>query len=88
MQAFLRGEGWVSIPMPLRERLGLRPGDVIDFDLETGGRIVLRKIQSAHPELEQASEGEPDRFDLATGSAGPGPSTEEMMKLLRGDPDE
>ena len=86
MQAFMRGEGWVSIPTPLRERLGLQPGDVIDFDLEDEGRLVLRKIQSAHPG--QPAPENPDRFDLATGSAGPGPSTDELMRLLRGEPEE
>ena len=86
MQAFMRGSGWVAIPDLYRQQMGLEPGDVIDFYLEGEERLVLRKIESAHPPSQPLPE--PDRFELARGSAGPGPTTDELMRMLRGDPEE
>jgi len=36
----------VAIPKRLRDRLGLRPGTVLDFE-ETGGRLVGQKLVPA-----------------------------------------
>jgi AbrB family looped-hinge helix DNA binding protein len=38
-------KGQVTIPVALRERLGLRPGDKVRFD-EEGGRILLTPLDS------------------------------------------
>jgi antitoxin PrlF len=32
MKATLTSKGQITIPAPIRERLGLRPGQVLDFD--------------------------------------------------------
>lgn len=42
MKAIVSEKGQVTIPKPLRERLGIRRGQVLDFD-EEGGRLVARK---------------------------------------------
>jgi len=46
MKAVVSEKGQVTIPKPLRTRLGIRPGAVLDFDAE-GGRLVARKAQAA-----------------------------------------
>jgi AbrB family looped-hinge helix DNA binding protein len=48
MKAIVSEKGQVTIPKPLRTRLGIRPGAVLDFDAE-GGRLVARKAQAADP---------------------------------------
>ena len=43
MKTTVSEKGQVTIPKRLRDRLGLRPGTVLDFE-ETGGRLVGRKL--------------------------------------------
>lgn len=43
MKATLREKGQITIPKRLRDRMGLRPGMVLDFE-EVEGRIVGRKL--------------------------------------------
>ena len=41
-------KGQVTIPKPIRERLGLHPGDAVEFEEEPGG-IRLKKLVSRSP---------------------------------------
>ncbi|HET7703830.1 MAG TPA: AbrB/MazE/SpoVT family DNA-binding domain-containing protein [Candidatus Limnocylindrales bacterium] len=43
MKTTVSEKGQITIPKRLRDRLGLRPGTVIDFE-ETGGRLIGRKL--------------------------------------------
>ena len=40
--ATVTSKGQITIPLPVRNRLGLRAGDRIDFLVESGGRILLQ----------------------------------------------
>lgn len=42
MKATVSEKGQVTIPKPLRKRLGIRPGVVLEFEAEDG-RLVARK---------------------------------------------
>jgi AbrB family looped-hinge helix DNA binding protein len=46
MKATVSERGQITIPKRLRDRLGLRPGSVMDFE-EAGGRLVGRKLVRA-----------------------------------------
>ena len=48
MNAVLSEKGQVTIPKPLRERLGLRPGHILDFS-EDRGRLVATKQPPEDP---------------------------------------
>lgn len=48
MKAIVSEKGQVTIPKPLRARLGIRPGVVLDFEAE-GGRLVARKALTLDP---------------------------------------
>jgi AbrB family looped-hinge helix DNA binding protein len=39
----LTTKGQITLPVELRRRWALKPGDCIDFCLEDDGRVVLRK---------------------------------------------
>jgi AbrB family looped-hinge helix DNA binding protein len=69
-------KGQVTIPKPVRDRLGIGPGSTVDFELAADGRVVLLKVGPGHPA---------SRFASLRGRAGAGMSTDEIMALTRGD---
>ena len=76
--ATLTSKGQVTIPKPIRDHLGIGPGSVVDIKRAQDGRVVIERTEGARP---------PSRFARLRGSAGPGPSTDELMALLRGEPE-
>jgi AbrB family looped-hinge helix DNA binding protein len=70
-------KGQVTIPKPIRDRLDIGPGSLVEFVMNPDGQIVLRKAGVEEPR--------PHPFDRVVGSAGPGMGTDEIMALLRGD---
>ena len=66
--------GQVTIPKPVRDHLGIGPGSQVVFRRAADGSIVVEKADGTR---------EPSRFTKLAGSAGPGPSTDEIMALLR-----
>ncbi|MBI4923470.1 MAG: AbrB/MazE/SpoVT family DNA-binding domain-containing protein [Devosia nanyangense] len=75
MSATVTAKGQITIPKAVRDALGVKPGSKVDFRRNAAGAIEIVK---EGPKLKS-------RFDRMRGSAGPGPTTEELMALLRGD---
>lgn len=48
MKTTVSEKGQITIPKPLRDRLGLAPGTILDFDAESG-RLIGRKRLTADP---------------------------------------
>ncbi len=48
MNAIVAERGQVTIPKRLRDRLGIRPGTVVDFE-EDSGRLILAKVIGNDP---------------------------------------
>jgi antitoxin PrlF len=71
-------KGQVTIPKRVRDYLGIEPGSEVNFRLADDGHIIIERADGTRP---------PSRFEKLLGSAGPGPTTDELMKLLRGDPE-
>ena len=78
MATTVTSKGQVTIPKPVRDHLGIGPGSQVAFRRADDGSIIIEKAYGARP---------PSRFDKAIGSAGPGLSTDELMALLRGEPE-
>ncbi len=69
-------KGQVTLPKPVRERLGVGPGEEIEFRLNERGEVVVEKAHAGRPV---------DRIAKWRGFFGPGPTTDEIMAMTRGD---
>ena len=78
MPTTVTSKGQVTIPKPIRDYLGIEPGSEVSFRRADDGSIVIERADGTRP---------PSRFAKLVGSAGPGPTTDELMELLRGDPE-
>ena len=72
MTAKVAERGQVTIPKSLRDRLGIRPGTVLEFT-EEGGRLVAVKVEALDP------------VDQAYGKFGHKRRTDDILRKLRGD---
>lgn len=76
MSTTVTSMGQVTIPKPVRDRLGIKPGNAVEFELAADGRVVLVKVDGGR---------RVSRFEALRGRAGAGLSTDEIMALTRGD---
>jgi antitoxin PrlF len=74
MRSTVSEKGQITVPKPLRERLGIRPGDQLDL-IEEHGRLVVKKAIANDP------------VAVAYGILDPHESTDERLHALRGTPD-
>ena len=79
----MTSKGQVTIPKRIRDYLGLKPGSEVEFVVTNDGQIALGS-REARPQPH-----EPSRFDRLRGTLDLGGiSTDDFMRLLRGDPDD
>jgi antitoxin PrlF len=76
MATTVTSKGQVTIPKPVRDLLGVRPGSRVEFRRTADGSVVIEKADSA---------SQPDRLASLVGIAGPGLSTDEIMAITRGE---
>lgn len=76
MSTTVTSKGQVTIPKAVRDMLGLKPGMKVEFKGGMDGEVILKRADGRRP---------PSRFEKYRGFLGPSPSTDEIMKLLRGD---
>ncbi len=80
MSYAITSKGQVTIPKKVRDHLGVEPGASIAFRLNDKGEVVIEAVDKPRP----LPRGD---IDSVVGIFGPGPSTDEIMKMLRGDDD-
>jgi antitoxin PrlF len=67
MATKITSKGQITLPKPIRERLGVRPGDAVEFVTE-GGEVKIRKVLGTNPfaryrgYLEDLAGQDPDRL--------------------------
>ena len=76
MATTVTAKGQVTIPKPILDLLGLKPGSMVDFKRAPDGSIVLVPANDTKPE---------SRFAKFRGHAKGGLSTDEIMALTRGE---
>lgn len=75
MAVTVTSKGQVTIPKPVRDRLGISPGSKVDFEVAEDGRAFLRRVGKARMRR--------SRFERLRGTATSGLSTDEIMALTR-----
>jgi AbrB family looped-hinge helix DNA binding protein len=76
MATTVTSKGQVTIPKPVRDRLGIEPGSRVDFELAPDGRVVLVKVAGPIPA---------SPFERLRGTATAGLTTDQIMALTRGE---
>lgn len=76
MRVTVTRKGQVTIPKPVRDRLGIKPGSKVDFEIAEDGRAFLRRTGKGRVP--------PSRFDRMRGTTTSGLTTDEIMALTRG----
>jgi antitoxin PrlF len=71
MRTKVSEKGQITVPKPLRDRLGIRPGDELDV-VDDGGRLVLSKAMPDDP------------VAAVYGILGTDLDTDQIMEELRG----
>jgi bifunctional DNA-binding transcriptional regulator/antitoxin component of YhaV-PrlF toxin-antitoxin module len=69
-------EGQVTIPKWVQDQVG-GPGSEVAFRCAADGSIVIERAETTPLD--------PDRFAKMRGDAGPGPTTDEIMAMTRGE---
>jgi antitoxin PrlF len=78
MATTVTSKGQVTIPKAVRDRLNIKPGNKVEFELAPDGRIVLVKVG-------RKSAPAPNRFERFRGILKGGMTTDELMALTRGE---
>jgi antitoxin PrlF len=74
----ITSKGQVTIPKRIRDHLGLKAGSEVEFTIVGDGQIGLKtKTKPAR-----------GRFDALVGTLDLGMTTDEFMRMIRGNPDE
>jgi antitoxin PrlF len=76
MPTKVTSNGRITVPKRVRDYLGIEPGTDVAFRLAADGSIIIERADGMRP---------PSRLSRVVGSAGPGPSTDEIMAMLCGD---
>jgi AbrB family looped-hinge helix DNA binding protein len=74
MRSVVSEKGQITVPKPLRDRLGIRSGDQLEFT-EEHGQLVVTKASDQDP------------VQAVFGILSPDRTTDEVLRELRGEPD-
>jgi len=77
--SIVTSKGQVTIPKPIRDRLGLEPGTQAEFVVNSRGEYVLKRADG------KPVVGIRERLRDVIGSRPSDMTTDEIMALLRGD---
>ena len=70
-------QGASDNPEAIRDRLGIKPGSKVDFEIAEDGRAYLRRLGK--------SAAKPSRFERMRGTATSGLTTDQIMASTRGE---
>jgi AbrB family looped-hinge helix DNA binding protein len=74
-------KGQVTLPKAVRDAVGIKPGDRVEVKATAGGTVVIEKAAGTQSYIDRL-------YAIARERPLRGISTNELMMLSRGDPDE
>src|SRR4249920_1570974 len=77
MTVTVTSKGQVTVPKQVRDRLGIKPGSKVEFEVAEDGRAFLRRVGKRTVK--------PSRFERMRGTATSGLTTDAIMALSRGE---
>jgi antitoxin PrlF len=77
MSVTVTSKGQVTVPKKVRDRLSIKPGSKVDFEVAEDGRAFLRRVGKRIVK--------PSRFERMRGTATSGLTTDAIMALTRGE---
>ena len=83
MSTTVTSKGQVTIPKPVRDRLNIKPGSQVDFELAPDGRRRAGEGRARNRPLRQRAGS-----IVCAASLKSDMTTDEIMALMRGDPAE
>jgi AbrB family looped-hinge helix DNA binding protein len=72
MRSSISSKGQITVPLEIRERLGLRPGTPVEFELREEGVLLRKGISGSHP------------VDKVWGTLRLGRAVDEVLDEMRG----
>lgn len=78
MATNITSKGQVTVPKPIRDYLGLKPGSAVVFERTAGGEVVIRP--------QSATKRQPSRFAKLRGRGTVRMTTDAILALTRGPP--
>lgn len=75
MKSRVTERGQITIPKPIRQRLGIRAGEEVTFDEAEGGAVTISRMAGSDP------------LDELYGVLDLGVDTDEFVRGIRGEPD-
>lgn len=49
MRSTISSKGQITVPIEVRERLGLKPGTPVEFELQEEGVLLRKGVSGSHP---------------------------------------
>ena len=83
-QSNLTIKGQVTVPKDVRDALGLKPGEPVEFDWNAAGEAVIRKGRGSDASERRRAEGLA-ALEAIRGLHRTGRATDDIMRDLRGD---
>ncbi len=80
-KAKITAQGQTTVPAPIRERLGVRPGDTVTFSVNSDGNVILRRAEEGDPAIGAFLEFLSN--DIQQNPAGVRPVTASLERRLR-----
>jgi antitoxin PrlF len=84
----MTSKGQVTIPKKVRDYLGLKPGEEVEFEFVGDGRVAVKPGEDFETRVQREQHRMERALASVRGTLKLGMTTDEFMRFVRGDPEE